>query len=228
MHLAPGVTLASLPTTLVHTNQQALGPGHDCYKAGKNVDVFDHKTRQTFVVDSGDILVTIGSERYFKENAGASAPTRMQQCTHFQRKHCLRGAACLFLHVLEGKPSEPQLPRDKVMPSPLSVLPSVTAPLFTVYPMDNMAPQSSSFPPSQEVTSFTFTPQGVNSVGAQQEPQHSAPLTYNNPQFVYMMPCGGFMLNYGMVPMPMPVQYYVVMNGNGSNATSHGDTSTLL
>ena len=106
VHLAPNVKLSALATTLVHRNQQALGPGHDCHKAGKTVTVFDHKTRKTYVVDSSDILVTIGSDRYFKDSEvlqGASvAAPRMQQCTHFQRKHCLRGASCLCKPALGG------------------------------------------------------------------------------------------------------------------------------
>jgi hypothetical protein len=72
---------------------------------GKPVEVFDHKSRQSITVDSGMLLVTVGSEEYFAKTLPQSeTPARMQQCTHFQRKHCLRGPECSFLHVLNYKP----------------------------------------------------------------------------------------------------------------------------
>eukprot|EP00760_Papus_ankaliazontas_P029249 PhM_4_TR4174/c2_g1_i1/m.78425 len=66
---------------------------------GVRVEVFDHRSRRSTFVDSGNVIVTTGSEEYFRAISGGQN-ARMQQCTHFHRKLCLRGPQCSFLHVL--------------------------------------------------------------------------------------------------------------------------------
>ena len=116
VHLQPGIALASLKVTLVHRNIPGIPlPGHDCHVPGTPVEYFDHKTRKSIKVDSGNILKTEGSISYLAELQDKPGAPRMQQCTHFQRKHCLRGETCLFLHVLQTTAPErlpPPVPTD--------------------------------------------------------------------------------------------------------------------
>eukprot|EP00759_Apiculatamorpha_spiralis_P032846 PhF_6_TR34180/c1_g1_i3/m.50029 len=104
IHLVPGVDASTLPTNPVHRNLESNEPEYVAYKrheAGHIVPVFDHRTRQTYEVPSDKILVTSGSKEYLSRPDGSTGP-RMQQCTHFQRKHCLRGDTCCFIHVVDG------------------------------------------------------------------------------------------------------------------------------
>ena len=123
----------AMPTTNVRSNpiHRNVGVTDDedvtsCYPRhvpGKSVDVFDHKSRQSTTVDSGMVIVTAGSDELFRREGGTQ---RMQQCTHFERKHCLRGPDCGFLHVLAFpktviKPTKPatelSLPTQYISPN---------------------------------------------------------------------------------------------------------------
>eukprot|EP00759_Apiculatamorpha_spiralis_P031718 PhF_6_TR33553/c2_g1_i2/m.48936 len=97
VHLKPQA-YATVKTNRIHHNQ----PDKDVishHEPGLNVEVFDHKSRSSSFVDSGDILHTAGSLTYFEKiNKNEDLP-RMQQCTHFHRRMCFRGDDCGFLHI---------------------------------------------------------------------------------------------------------------------------------
>ena len=99
----------------VHEKRVTSNPVHrhppndgECprHPVGMTVDIFDHKSRQSTTMDSGTVLITAGSEEYFAKIKSGEVPPRMQQCTHFQRKYCLRGPECRFLHVVKYAPME--------------------------------------------------------------------------------------------------------------------------
>eukprot|EP00759_Apiculatamorpha_spiralis_P032851 PhF_6_TR34180/c1_g2_i2/m.50034 len=98
IHVLPGVEISSLPITTVHRNMEPQDPDYVEYPhhpAGQTIQVFDHRSRQTYTVPSQDIIITSGSSEYF--DSVVKTRSRMQQCTHFQRKHCLRGDTCCFI-----------------------------------------------------------------------------------------------------------------------------------
>eukprot|EP00760_Papus_ankaliazontas_P038877 PhM_4_TR9388/c1_g1_i1/m.11321 len=76
-------------------------PRHD---ASQRVPVYDHRSQQTTYVDSDSVIITAGSRGYFQSllpngDGERTEPRRMQQCTHFHKRICLRGPSCGFLHV---------------------------------------------------------------------------------------------------------------------------------
>ena len=95
-----------IPSNVIHRNLADTPCSR--HPTGRTVNVFEHKSRTTTEVPSQNLLVTAGSQDYFqKVEAGEPAP-RMQQCTHFQRKQCLRGMECGFLHILKYNPTHNQ------------------------------------------------------------------------------------------------------------------------
>jgi hypothetical protein len=177
------------------------------HAAGKGVEVFDHKTRETLTVASERVLVTAGSEEYFKKADMGETVPRMQQCTHFQRKHCLRGPECCFLHVLNYRPIEvPKKPKIRnyrresggtdSTPGPYPLNLSLSGPLpspgLSLSGLPMRYPASEGGTPGQSLTSLEAfqAMQGV--------PQQ--------PQVVYILPQGGQMPQFMAMPQGAMMQ----------------------
>eukprot|EP00759_Apiculatamorpha_spiralis_P000531 PhF_6_TR10181/c0_g1_i1/m.15788 len=116
VHLLPTLTPEALPHKTVH---RSFGEhGYPMHPAGMTAPVYDHTTLKTNNYDSGVMVITSGSAKYFdgkqqqqqSDEVNHQSGLRMQQCSHFQRGMCYQGAECPFLHILhyERQPRHPK------------------------------------------------------------------------------------------------------------------------
>jgi len=195
IHVIPSLkgTLRSHP---IHRNL----PDSDAprYPPGLSIEIFHHKTRAMTSVDSGSVLITAGSKDYFAKIEAKEALPRMQQCTHFQRRHCLRGPECGFLHVLNHTPQErPSTTAPPLsVPAPLSGHRSSVGSTPTLSPGISQHSLSPNTSPNTSQSTLPLPPQVVYVMQPNQMPvavnmnQHSSPNTSQSSlphQVVYVM-----------------------------------------
>eukprot|EP00759_Apiculatamorpha_spiralis_P049780 PhF_6_TR44465/c0_g1_i1/m.68447 len=210
IHIRPE-SVKDVRSSIVHqNNEKCTAPRH---KAGDRVEVYDHKSRQSVPVDSGSIIVTVGSEGFFKKLGSKEHLPRMQQCTHFQRRHCLRGPECGFVHAVGFTAGPTRSPGRSLMSlegscehstnsSPntsATMLPNTSATMLpntsTTLPRMAMSTDTS---PNVSFTNIPF-PTVV--------PQMTTPIVYILPQapVVQQYQYPG-MATYIIVPSPYPTQ----------------------
>eukprot|EP00759_Apiculatamorpha_spiralis_P008666 PhF_6_TR15611/c0_g1_i1/m.24212 len=118
VHVRDTTLISTFARRVVHYND-VMRPNQTRNAPGQEVEVFNQRTRLTSSVESSSVLVTVGSDMYFKKNP----KPRMQQCTHFQRHRCVLGTECAFLHILNYDPKRqvrqtpvPQHPQQGSIP----------------------------------------------------------------------------------------------------------------
>ena len=107
----------------------------------------------------------------------------MQQCTHFQRKHCIRGVDCSFLHVLE-RAREKLIPKEThpALP-PIGHQPAMFPPsVFTFPTSSEVDPKFHKYQGGTQHTSYN----GFNAGNAPRPYWNSAPVALSEPQNPYM------------------------------------------
>eukprot|EP00759_Apiculatamorpha_spiralis_P032844 PhF_6_TR34180/c1_g1_i1/m.50027 len=198
IHLVPGVDASTLPTNPVHRNLESNEPEYVAYKrheAGHVVPVFDHRTRQTYEVPSDKILVTSGSKEYLSRPDGSTGP-RMQQCTHFQRKHCLRGDTCCFIHVVDGG-----IPKNDGRPLQNSQSPAeVTKP--STLSNETKCNQTTTSPTTTNGLFAVFTGTSDISTNSVEDVSRSVPFNSNSSSYSQYTPIAPQPMMYVMPTMP--------------------------
>eukprot|EP00760_Papus_ankaliazontas_P022576 PhM_4_TR18883/c0_g1_i14/m.76579 len=173
-------------------------PRHD---AGQRVPVYDHRSQQTTYVDSDSVIITAGSRGYFQSllpngDGERTEPRRMQQCTHFHKRICLRGADCSFLHLLPATVPQHETPPPATIDEPkrrktdslssshstwnVSPTPSTTSsqqmPAFYMHPQPQAAPYMTGQPMASPFMCYYYCPPGVQNGTATIAPSPSMPV----------------------------------------------------